>query len=142
MKKILVLILVLSLFLPAASLANTEEELVGTWVGSSEFVYGEVNYFIVRLYDDHTALYESSTIRLYEDDPFTNVNNAKWELMEDGVHVRYRNWMDPDKKEDLLLELTQAHYLAMGLSNSYVMFVKLPERKNAGSFHTVSDWDD
>lgn len=142
MKKIFTLILALALFLPAASLANTEEELVGTWVGSSEFVYGEVNYFIVRLYEDHTALYESSCIRFYEDDPFTNVNNATWELKEDGVHVYYKNWMDPDKKEALLLELTQAHYLAMRLSTSYVMFVKLPERKPVGSFHTVSNWDD
>lgn len=142
MKKIFALILALALLLPAASLANTEEELVGTWVGSSEFSYGEVNYFIVRLYDNHTALYESSCIRLFDDDPFTNVCNAEWELDEDGVHVYYKNWMDPDKKEALLLELTQAHYLAMRLSTSYVMFVKLPERKPVGSFHTVSNWDD
>ena len=142
MKKIFALILVLALVLPVASLANTEEELIGTWVGSSEFYYGEVNYFLVRLYDDHTALYESSCIRMFDDDPFCQVNNATWELLEDGVHVRYKNWMDPDKEEDLLLELTQAHYLSMGLSSSYVMFVKLPERKKAGSFHTVSNWDD
>ena len=142
MKKILFLIMIFSLVVPSGSFANTEDELIGTWVGSSEFGYGEVSYFVVRLYDDYTALYETNVIRMYEDEGLSMVNNAKWELKEDGVHVYYKNYWDSKKDEEVLLELTQAHYLAYRLATSYVMFVKLPERKQIGSFHTVNNWDD
>ena len=142
MKKTFLFLLVLFIVFPCVSSADTESELIGTWVGSSEFRYGEVTYFMVRLYDDHTALYESNMIQMYEDEPEGFVHNATWELLDDGVHVYYRNFWDEKKTDDFLLELTQAHWLAHKLSESYIMFVKLPQRKPVGSFHTVSNWDD
>ena len=141
MKRLITAILILVLILPATSLANTEEELIGTWVGSSEFYYGEVTYFMFRFYDDHTALYEANKIQMFEDEPDGFVYEATWELMEDGVHVHYNNFWDKKKKDEKILYLTQAHYLAYPLATSYIMFVKLPQRKEAGSFHTVSNWD-
>ena len=140
MKKIAILMLIVCLFVPAVSFSSTEDELVGTWVGSSEFYQGEVNYYLVRLYEDHSALYEISKIEKFEIESFSNVYNGTWELKEDGVHVYYKN-LNKESKE-LLLELTQAHYLAIRLAVSYVMLVKLPPRKEVGSFHTVSSWDD
>lgn len=144
MKRISSLFFVLILFLsllPVSSFASTEDELIGTWVGSSEFYYGEVNYFLIRLYDDHTALYESNKIHINDSEGFCTVCDATWELREDGVHVYYKNIWDSSKEEDFLLELTQSHYLAHKLANSYIIFAKLPERRKPGTFHTVSSWD-
>lgn len=141
MKKLLAVILILSLILPAAALASTEEELIGTWVGSSEFYYGEVTYFLVRLYDDHTAIYEANKVQFFEPYPDAVSHDGKWELKEDGVHIYYKNGRDPSKDEDLVLYLTQAHYLAMKLAASYVLFTKLPERRSIKEIHTVTSWD-
>lgn len=141
MKKILSLIIILALVFPACAFADTEAELVGTWAGSSEFVYGEVNYFLIRFYDDHTAIYETNKIEITESEGFNLVYSATWELLEDGVHVYYKNFWDSSKKEEIVLYLTQAHYLAYPLASTYVMFIKLPERRLPGTFHTISTWD-
>ncbi|MBO7663151.1 MAG: hypothetical protein J6U01_07250 [Clostridia bacterium] len=142
MKKFFALILILSVLFSGCAFADTESELIGTWVGSSEFYYGEVTYFLVRLYDDHTALYESNKIEMYEMEGNGFVHNSTWELKEDGVHVYHENFWDSKKTDDFLLELTQSHHLAHALVDSYIIFVKLPERRNVGTFHTVSSWDD
>lgn len=140
MKKIVLLLLTLALALPALSLADTESELVGTWVGSNESTYGVVYYYIVRLYDDHNAIYEANQIDMVEPYPEPHVSTGTWDLKEDGVHVYYRDMFDK-KDEELILELTQAHYLAMRMSTYSVMFVKLPDRIGIGSYHTVTNWD-
>lgn len=141
MKKWVALIIVFVLICPVFAFAGTEEELIGIWVGSSEFVYGEVNYFLFRLYDDNTAIYETNQLNISESDCFNMVYNATWDLQEDGVHVHYKNYWDSSKEEEIVLLLTQAHYLAMPLASSYVMFVKLPQRRLPGTFHTLSTWD-
>ena len=56
MKRCFVLFLALSLLLPCFALADTEQELTGIWVGGSEPYRGEVDYFILRLFDDHSAI--------------------------------------------------------------------------------------
>ena len=142
MKNFFALVLAFCLCFPIFSSADTESELIGTWVGSSEFYYGEVTYFLVRLYDDHTALYESNKIEKYEMEGDGFVHNSTWELKEDGVHVYHENFWDSKKTDDFHLELTQSHHLAYALVDSYIIFVKLPERRNVGTFHTVSSWDD
>ena len=141
MKKFFSVFLVFLFVFTSFAFADTESELIGTWVGSSEFYYGEVTTFLLRLYDDHFALYQTNNAKLYESDPFSIVSNAKWELKEDGVHVYYRNYWDNSKKEEIIFELTQAHFLAYKLVNSYVMLVKLPDRQEPGTFHTVSEWE-
>lgn len=142
MKKALLILLILSFLVPSFAFSDTEHELIGTWVGSSEFYYGEVTYFLVRLYEDHSALYESNLIRMYDSESAGFVYNASWTLDDEGVHVRYNNFWDDKKEDDLLLQLTQSHHLALLLDSSYIIFVKLPELKEAGSFHTVTSWDD
>ena len=141
MKKLLSLIIILALVFPACAFADTEQELVGTWVGSSEFVYGEVNYFLFRFYDDHTAIYETNQLDILESEGINLVHSATWELQEDGVHVRYKNYWDSEKEDETILYLTQAHYLALPLASTFVMFVKLPERRLPDTFHTVTTWD-
>ena len=140
MKKLIAVTLILAMLLPAAAWANTQEELVGTWVGSSEFDYGKVTYFLLRLYDDHTALYETNTIQMREMDGDCLVFDATWELKDDGLHVRHKNlWGDQEQEEVYLL--TQAHYLAYKLAATAIMFVKLPDRRDLGTFHAIPNWD-
>ena len=129
------------MLIPAAAIADTTEKLIGTWVGSSEFYTGEVTYFLIRLYEDNDALYETNCVKAYEDEPDGYVMRATWELLDDGLHIRYKNWWDHKKDEDLVLHLTQSEQLAMDLSTSCVIFVKLPDRKKKGTFHIVQNWD-
>lgn len=142
MKKLLSLILAIVLLLPAASFADTQSELVGTWVGCSEFYYGKTTYYLVRLYDDHTAMYEVNGIEMIEHFDDSHVYAGTWELRDDGLHLEYYPYLHKKEKKEIVLELTTAHYLAFKLAASYVMFVKLPDRKPVGSFHTVKNWDD
>lgn len=141
MKRLIIVVLLVSFVLPSVVFADTESELVGTWVGSSEFYYGEVSYFMFRFYDDHKAIYQTNEAKMYDDDPFSIVNAGTWELKEDGVHVYHYNYWNKKEENEVVLVLTQAHYLAMKLATSYIMFVKLPERKSIGSFHIVENWD-
>ena len=59
MKKLITIILSLAMILPAAAIADTEQELLGTWVGTRDVFQGDVTYFFVRLYADHEAIYET-----------------------------------------------------------------------------------
>lgn len=141
MKRCFVLFLALALLLPCFALADTEQELIGVWVGGSEPYRGEVDYFILRLFDDHSAIYSSGGVDIWDAEGFQLVNKATWELKEDGVHVSYRNYWNNDQQDDFVLELTQSHHLARLVGVSYIIFTKLPDRRAIGSFHTVKDWD-
>lgn len=141
MRKLITVILILSLLLPAAALADTEQELIGAWAAYAEFNHGVMYYYLLRLYEDHTALYQMDRMEFYEPWPDPYCHTATWKLKEDGVHLYYKNMNDPKKEEDMLLELTQAHCLAYRMPTHYVMFVKMFEPKGIGTFHTVTSWD-
>ena len=142
MKRLFAFLLFLFLLFPSFAYPDTMNELIGTWVGCSDAKYGEVDYFLVTLYDDYSAIYETSRITMFDSEGLNFVHNATWDLQDDGVHVHYRNFWDSSKEEDFVLELTQAHYLAHKLVTSYILFVKLPGTRKTTMVHTVSTWDE
>ena len=141
MKKILIFVLIFSLLLPVSAFADTRTELIGAWMGLRESFLGELTYFLVRLYDDNTALYETDSFSFSDDEGFRVVKNGTWELKDDGVHVYTPNIWDSNKTEDFLLELTNAHYLAHKLVSSYIIFTKLPDCRPISETHIVDSWD-
>ena len=141
MKKTLAFFLALVLFLPAASFADTEEELIGAWIGLREEYPGDVSYFLVDLYDDHTALYESNAFTKFDDEGFQIIRTGTWELKEDGVYIHFKNYWNDEKTEDFHLELTSHHYLAYKLAVSYILFTKMPGCLSIKKTKIVNSWD-
>lgn len=141
MKKLITIILSLAMILPAAAIADTEQELLGTWVGTRDVFQGDVTYFFVRLYADHEAIYETRSFDKADTEGISLVNFGTWELKEDGVHITYKNFWDRKQTDELVLGLTQAHYLAMELAASYILFEKLPGTRPIPDVHLVENWD-
>ena len=141
MKKLIAIILLLAILLPVIALANTEDELVGTWIGMGSSFGGKMSLFIVRFFDDHTAIYEARGYDIFDYDGTDFVYDATWELKEDGVHVYYQNRWNSEQIDDFHLELTQAHYLAYKLVSTYILFEKMPEPRSISQIHTVENWD-
>ena len=141
MKKILVLFLSLVLLIPSVSIANTEDELIGCWIGLREDYPGDVTYFLVDLYEDHSALYESNTFTKYDDEGFQIIRTGNWELKEDGVHVYYKSYGNNKETVDFHLELTDQHYLAYKLAVSYILFTKMPGCVRIKNTTIVNSWD-
>ena len=46
MKKLITIILSLAMILPAAAIADTEQELLGTWVGTRDVFQGRCHIFL------------------------------------------------------------------------------------------------
>ena len=141
MKKLIAFTLIMVLILPAAAVADTEQELLGTWVGTRDVFQGDVTYFFVRLYEDHEAIYETRGFDRGDKEGISLVNFGKWELKEDGVHITYKNYWNRKQTDELILGLTQAHYLAMKLAASYILFEKLPGTRPISDVHLVENWD-
>ena len=141
MRKLIAIVLIIAILIPAAVLADTEKELTGTWVGSRELADGSMVFFIVRLYGDHTALYEARGLSWDDTDGTDFVYKGTWEHRKDGVHVIYQNFWDASKTDELLLELTQAHLLALRLSETFIVFSKMYDPVPVEKVHPLESWD-
>ena len=141
MKRLIALIMIMFMLAPAAVSADTYTELCGVWTGASEFTYGEVAYFMVHLYEDYTAIYETRSYSIYDTEGYGWVNIGTWKIEKGGVRITYPDPWGTSEEKELFLEFTQAHYLAHKLVNSYVLFVKLPDRRPLDKVHMLDDWD-
>ncbi|MBO7662849.1 MAG: hypothetical protein J6U01_05720 [Clostridia bacterium] len=141
MKKVLLFLLALSLFLPTVSYAGTVDYLIGAWIGLREEYPGDVSYFLVDLYDDYTALYESNSFTKYDNEGFQIIRTGTWDFTDGVVHVRFKNYWDESQEDDFELELTQDHYLAHKLAVSYILFSKMQGCRKVKHTKTVKSWD-
>ena len=142
MKKIVLVLLAIVFLVPLLSSADTESDLVGTWIGMSEQSQGNMAYFFLRLFDDHTAVYEVNHFSFFDSDGMSFVTRGNWELLDDGIHVYTNNYWEITKKEEHIFYLTQAHYLAMQLSDHLILLDKMLEPRPIDNIHFVSTWDD
>ena len=141
MKRILVLFFSLLLLFPAVSSAGTVDELLGCWIGLREEYPGSVTYFLVDLYDDYTALYESDGFTMFDDEGLQIIRRGTWDFTDGVVHVHFKNYWNEEQLEDYELVLTDDHYLAHKLAVSYILFAKMPGCRKIKNTKIVKSWD-
>ena len=140
MKKLFALFLALLSLFPSITLADTSDDLIGSWAGVREAERGKVDLFFVRFYDDGTALYDPHWFDLPDKEEYYLVNVGLWELKDDGVHIYYTG-LFTGEDADLHLELTADHQLGIKLATSYILLSKLPDVQKKLKVHTVKNWD-
>ena len=139
MKRFIILILALVVFLPSLSFSDTQQELIGTWIGISQQTTGNMAYMYLCLFDNGVAVYEVNHFSMFDFDGMSFVSHGDWELKRDGVHVSVIN--GSRQRDEYVFYLTQAHYLAFELSGEYMLFQKMVLPHSFDDIHTVTSWD-
>jgi hypothetical protein len=139
MKRIIVLLLSLIVLFPSLSFADTQQELVGTWIGISQQTTGNMAYMYLCLFDNGVAVYEVNHFSMFDTDGMSFVCSGDWELKSDGVHVSVVDYSM--KRKEYVFYLTQAHYLAFEMSGEYMLFQKMVLPRAINDIHIVTSWD-
>ena len=140
MKKLAVLLLVLTLVLPSAAPAlTTETQILGTWTGCRET--GEkIDYFTFRFYNDGSVIKEAYTCKSRDDyEPYIYISPGTWDRIGGAVNVHTESPVGGDFITQLFL--TEDKNLALHLATCYIILTKLPEPVKNIDIKLVDSWE-
>lgn len=87
MKKLITLILILSLAVPAAALASNESDYVGKWIYTEYKTDGTLTFILIDIQPDHTAI----SVFGHADGDRSKVPGrsfiGSWQMTSTGIHV-------------------------------------------------------
>ena len=141
MKKLITLILILAVLIPAAGMAaTTETQILGSWCGTRDTGDGKIDYFFYRFYNDGTVIKEGQSYTKDDyTDPMDIIYLGTWSRIGSAVNIRVTNILGQDSLQQLFL--TEDGHLAQKLATCYIILTKLPDTVKKRDIRIVDSWD-